>query len=396
VLESQARIENGKKLCPECGAELTWKSEESYFFRWTNYQKQLEDWLKQNPKFIEPQFRANEMINSFLKPGLQDISVSRTSINWGIPVPGDPAHVMYVWFDALINYITGVGYGTDDARFKRWWPADVHVIGKDILKWHTLLWPAMCWSAGIEPPRHVFGHGFVSLRPDEKMSKSKGNVVNPRDVVDQYNGNPDPLRYFLLREIDFGGDGLYSDEALAGRYNSDLADKLGNLLSRSLTMAEKYVGGQITPPESYQPQDEQVIAVLQSLFELTTDASGRTQYEQLIDDCNFNQLLERIFAGIQRLNLYITDERPFTLAKDPANASRVATIMYVLCEGLRVAASQLYPFIPGTCEKIWVQLGAANPLAEIPFEELRRWGYLQATKIQRGENLFPKQEETVK
>jgi methionyl-tRNA synthetase len=477
VLESQAKIDGNRKLCPECGSELTWKSEESYFFRWSKYQDAITQWIKDHPNFIQPAFRANEMINSFLRPGLQDISISRSTMKWGVPVPDEPGHVVYVWFDALINYITGVGYGTDPERFMNWWPADLHVVGKDIFKFHTLLWPAMCMSAGIEPPRRVFGHGFVSpktaaddggkaelretVRYDiqtvttetahrgvtadvfdgnehlgmveshkgysrdgieeaivekfgarvlklAKMSKSKGNVVDPRVVIGRYGNNPDPLRYFLLREIDFGGDGIYTDEAMQARYNADLADKLGNLLSRTLTMVEKYQGGMVVQPASYNLEDDAVRDTLTSLFQraelpgdtvLVSPGSGaefRTLYEQLIDECRFNFLLERIFAGVQRLNLYITEQKPFSLAKDPANSGRLTAILYVLCEGMRVIATQLYPFIPATAVRIWEQLGAKGSLEQAPFETLRRWGYLDEVRVTRGENLFPKIEEPKK
>jgi len=468
VLESQAESRPDhpeKKFCPECHGELTWKSEESYFFRWSKYQEFIEGFLREFPQFIEPAFRGREMVNSFLKPGLQDISISRTSIKWGIPVPDDPAHVIYVWFDALINYITGVGYGTDAARFERFWPADMHIVGKDILKFHTLLWPAMCKSAGIAPPRHVFGHGFVSPRAaqgsadageparlrdtirwepaagggavevfdndaplgtvavasaDEKeiaaaiiaalgdkvvrlakMSKSRGNIVDPVEVTARYGDNPDPLRFFLLKEIDFGGDGIYSDEALEASYNADLADKIGNLLSRTLTMVAKYQDGSVRRPDSYDPADEDVRQTLMALFAVPdsgpmTDQSAAplyTVYEQMLDQCQFSGILEKVVAGAQRLNLYITETQPFRLAKDPAQTQRLSAILYVLVEGLRVMAVQLYPFIPGTAQKIWQQVGGEGELGNVPFEKLSRWGYLDNAKTTRGENLFPKEQK---
>lgn len=457
VLEAQAVLKPDapeKKFCPECSAELTWKSEESYFFRWSKYQGFIEQWIKDHPDFIKPDFRANEMINSFLKPGLQDISISRSSIKWGIPVPGDADHVIYVWFDALINYITGAGYGADEARFARYWPADLHIVGKDILKFHTLLWPAMCESAGIAPPRHVFGHGFVSPKAapasgDEqeelrdtvrweqrdtgvdvyensaslgfvettardnrgikqairtalgdkvvklvKMSKSRGNIVDPLNVIALHGDNPDPLRFFLMREIDFGGDGIYSDEALQATYNADLADKLGNLLSRSLTMVEKYQGGHVIRPAEYTPEDLDVQRVLLALFEPADPASpDKTLYEQLLDTCRFSAILEKVIQGTQRLNLYITETKPFTLAKDPANAERLKTILYTLVEGLRLVAVQLYPFIPGTSEKILAQLGETETLTQVPFDEVKAWGRTDNVTVAKGDNLFPKEEK---
>lgn len=388
-----------KKFCPECHGELHWKSEESYFFRWSKYQQAIENWLNDNRDFIAPEFRRNEMINSFLKPGLQDISISRTSIKWGIPVPGDPDHVIYVWFDALINYITGVGYGTDDERFARFWPANVHVVGKDILKFHTLLWPAMCMAAGIEPPKRVFGHGFVSPKASVaedgtviKMSKSRGNVVDPLELLEKFGGNPDPLRFFLLREINFGGDGFYSDEALETRYNADLADKIGNLLSRTLSMAEKYQGGDLRKSTDYTAEDKDVIDTLLTLYR-KPEGSDVSLYEKLVDESDLHEILDKIIAGAQKLNLYITEQKPFSLAKDPAQGERLNTILYLLCEGLRVLASQLYPFIPSTAERIWQQLGAEGSLAGADFAKLAEWGYLTDGKVTRGENLFPKAEK---
>ena len=455
VLESQTTTRPdapGKHFCPECSNELTWKSEESYFFRWSKYQSFVEQWLKENPQFIQPGFRANEMINSFLKPGLQDISISRSTITWGIPVPGDPEHVIYVWFDALINYVTGVGYAVDDQRFARFWPANLHIVGKDILKFHTLLWPAMCESVGIAPPRQVFGHGFVSPKPvfnkedgpvelrptvqwtpvdggvqvtendaplglvqttatDDagvrqaivdalgekvikaaKMSKSRGNVVNPYDVLARFGGNPDPLRFFLLREIDFGGDGYFSDEALQATYNADLADKIGNLLSRTLTMVDKYQGGVVNPPAAYDAVDEAARAVVMHSFGKADGGADVTRYEALMDACRFCDVIEAVLAGAQRLNQYITETQPFKLAKDPEQADRLGAILYTLVEGLRVLAVQLYPFVPGTSEKIWQQVGGAGRLEDVAFEDLSRWGYLQNAKTTRGENLFPKEQ----
>jgi methionyl-tRNA synthetase len=384
-LESQA-VRRGDDLhSPETGEKLVWRSEESYFFRWSKYGSALERLIAENPDFIAPAFRANEMVNSFLKPGLQDISISRTSITWGIPVPDDPKHVIYVWFDALLNYITGVGYGSDPERFAQWWPCDVHVVGKDILKFHTLLWPAMLMAAGVAVPRRVFGHGFVNLKGSDdeavKMSKSKGNVVDPRDLLAHFGGNPDPLRYFLMREMDFGQDGLYSDAALAGRYNSDLVNGIGNLVARTLTMVEKYREGRIEPPGATDPADDAVRDALLAPF---------ADYETLVDDGKFNELLRRIWEGVAALNTYITEQKPFSLAKDPAQAERLSPVLYTLCEGLRVIAVQVYPFIPRTAMKIWEQLGIGEPLVGTPFDRLSQWGFLRATRIRRGENLFPR------
>lgn len=394
VLESQIQYgPSGERLCPQCGRELVWHSEENFVFRWSKYQSALEGWIQSHPDFIAPAFRANEMINSFLKPGLQDISISRTTIHWGIPVPDAPSHVIYVWFDALLNYITGIGYGTDEDRFREWWPCDLHVVGKDILKFHTLLWPAMLMAAGLELPKRVFGHGFVVLRGAEKMSKSKGNVVDPRELLAMFNGNPDPLRYYLLSENDFGHDATFSMEGLVNKYHADLADKLGNLLARTLSMITKYREGKIERPSGFLPADEVIRETVTALWQPASDGSGRTLYEQFVDEGLFAQLLQRCFSAVSVMNAYVTEQKPWALAKDPQQAQRLDQVLYVLGEGLRIVAAQLFPVIPRSAREVWAQLGLSRGPEQATFEEVSTWGWLSETRVAPKGILFPKLEK---
>ncbi len=391
VLESQISDDpENKKRCPQCSRELVWHSEENYVFRWSKYQQALEDLIASHPEFIAPSFRANEMVNSFLRPGLQDISISRTTIHWGIPVPDDPKHVIYVWFDALLNYITGIGYGSDEERFRYWWPCDLHVVGKDILKFHTLLWPAMLMAAGLTPPKRVFGHGFVVLRGAEKMSKSKGNVVDPRALLDLFGGNPDPLRFYLVSENDFGQDAVFSMEGLVSRYHSELADKLGNLVARTVSMVMKYRDGKIHHPRSSSAADERIRETALALWQPVGDGSQKTLYEHLVDEGSFAQLLQKIFATIAAMNAYVTEQKPWNLAKDPAASERLEQVLYTLVEGLRHVAVQIYPVIPRSALAILRQLGIATAPEKTSWTDLSQWGIYPELNVQQGPILFPK------
>jgi methionyl-tRNA synthetase len=372
-----SQLRNGN--CPECGRPTTRNQEEAYFFKLSAYQQKLLDYIEAHPNFIRPKFRENEMVNSFLKPGLSDLCISRTTVKWGIPLPRDPKHVVYVWFDALINYVTAAGYGDDTDRFSELWPADVHVVGKDILKFHTTIWPAMLMAAGIEPPRQVFGHGFVNVK-EEKMSKSKGNIIDPRLYLERYGA--DPVRYFLLREIPYSGDGVFSEDNLRTRYNSDLANDLGNLLSRSLSMIEKYAGGVVEKANGYVSEDNAVIHAFDETVRL---------FEQATPDFEYSLVLAKIWETINVLNKYINDRQPWALAKDAAEKRTLTVILYVLAEGLRLIATLISPFMPRTSERIWQQLGIEQPLTDIPWEELRQWGWLPSgTHVRKQASLFPR------
>ena len=370
---TDSQLVDGK--CPDCGREVSHAQEEAYFFKTSKYADRLLKLYEDVPNFIQPESRKNEMI-SFIKQGLQDTCVSRTSVKWGIPVPFDPAHTMYVWVDALSNYITALGYENgryDD--YAKYWPADIHMVGKEILRFHTILWPAMLMALDLPLPKRVFGHGWLLLEGG-KMSKSKGNVVDPVVLCDRYT--TDAIRYFLLREIPFGNDGVFSNEALISRINSDLANDLGNLLSRTVAMVEKYFGGTLPAERTEGEFDAELKDVVKNMPAQVTKA---------MDDLLLPQALAEIFKGIQRANKYIDETAPWVLAKDEANRPRLAGVLYHLCETLRFAATLLQPFMPSTAPKIAAQLGLAD--MTLSYDSLE-YGKVDTYTVCKGEALFPR------
>ena len=365
--------------CPDCGREVERLKEESYFFRLSKYQDRLIKYIEEHPEFIQPQTRQNEMINNFLKPGLEDLCVSRTSFNWGIPVTFDPKHIVYVWVDALTNYITALGYGSDDdSEFKKYWPADVHVVGKEIVRFHTIIWPAMLMALDLPLPKQVFGHGWLII-DGGKMSKSKGNVVDPKVLVDRYG--VDAIRYFLLREIAFGQDGNFTNEALIQRINSDLANDLGNLVSRTVGMIEKYFDGKI-------PADREETEFDASLKD--TAKAVTEKVDTLLDKMLFSDALTEIWTLIRRSNKYVDETQPWVLAKDDSQKAKLANVLYNLSEAIRIVSVLIQPFMPNTPKLIWKQLGVSEGEATA-WDSAKTWGVLPAdTVYTKGDVIFPR------
>ena len=372
---TESQLVDGK--CPDCGREVHDAEEEAYFFRLSKYAGRVRKLLTETD-FLEPKSRVNEMINNFIDPGLEDLCVSRTSFTWGVPVDFDPGHVVYVWIDALFNYMTALGFENDKYHdLDKYWPADVHFVGKEIVRFHSIIWPAMLMSLDLPLPKKVYGHGWLVM-DGGKMSKSKGNVVDPYLLAEKFG--VDALRFFLLRTFPFGSDGNFSNELLINTINIDLANDLGNLVSRTTAMVEKYFGGTLPAARQSGEYDASLIAMLSGL---------RDHYEAQMEKFQFQNGLDEIFKCIQRANKYIDETAPWTLAKDEANRTRLAAVMYNLLESIRICATLLLPFIPESCEKIFTQIGAGAD--DRTWDAAAVWGKLCPTvTVHKGDAIFPR------
>lgn len=373
---TESQLVDGK--CPDCGREVKLTKEDAYFLKLSKYQPRLEAWLKDHPELMQPESRYNEMYNNFLKPGLKDLCVSRSSVKWGVPVTFDPDQTVYVWVDALSNYISALGYLTeDDSLFKKYWPADLHLVGKEIFRFHTIIWPIMLMALDLPLPKRVYGHGWLTIGGG-KISKSKGNYKDPREFIKDYG--VDTVRYFLLSEVPFGSDGNFSEELMVERRNSDLCNVLGNLVNRTITMANKYFDGKLTKNNNPTDLDKEVINHLNSMSD---------EVDVKMEELDIPNALNLIFSRIERLNKYIDETTPWSLAKDESSLPRLNDVLYTIIEGIRMSTLELEAFIPSTCKKIYEQLNINNT----SFEEFEFGSVNEYKVIEKPEILFARIDE---